>query len=124
MRQRKVVIGLLVVAALSLGLVPSVGNAGPEKAWACAAVWNPVPGGNQCTTTSTIKGGGLYYGTVDVYVNNVKVWFNNSPSCYHFSTLPLPPGPGCKELKDIGPGTVKAVATGSGSFVVVGSRGD
>jgi hypothetical protein len=124
MRQRKVVIGLLVVAALSFGLVPVAGNAGPEKAWACVIVGNPVM--SQCTATATVTGGGLYYGTFKVYLNNnpTPVFTQNTAGCYHFSTVPLlPSGTGCKVLEGIGPGAVRVVAD-PGSVVVLGSRGD
>lgn len=123
MRQRKVVVGLLVLAALGLGLVPAIGTAGPEKAWLCVAVGNPVK--NDCTATALVKGGGLYSGTFKVYLNNspTPVFTQNAPGCYHFSTVPVPSPTGCKVLENIGPGSVRVVAD-PGAVVVLGSRGD
>lgn len=120
MRQRKALVGLLVVAALSLGLVPGTASADP---WACAAAWTPAGATNTCTVVSTVTGGALYRGAVKIYVNNVLKFQSNSPDCYHLSTLPVPPGPGCAEAKNIGPGNVRAESLSPGGFVIVGSRG-
>jgi hypothetical protein len=126
MRQRKIVIGLLVLAALSLGLMPVSSTAGPETAWACAAVYTTVQ--NECTVTGptgATPGGALYHGAVRIYVNNVLKFQQGNPDCYHLSTLPVPPGAGCPEAKELGGAgkLVRAVADSPGAIVIVGSRG-
>lgn len=137
MRQRKMVVGLLMIAAMSIGLVPATGQAAP---WACVAVWNPVVA--ECTAEASTSGGVLYFGTVRVYVDppgpagEFKKYENNRPDCYHLSTLhdrdafgipgyPGIPAPlGCQRMDGVGPGKVRLVATGPGAWAAVGSRGE
>lgn len=125
MRQRRAMIGLLVFAALTLGLVPGGSSAGPESAWACAAA-NPVA--SECTVTGpagATAGGALYNGRVRVFVNNVKVFENLNPGCFHLSTLQVANPLNCPAANDIGGAgkVVKGVALDAGGFIIVGSRG-
>jgi hypothetical protein len=117
---RKVLAGLLVIAALGVTSAPAADPPpDPSRAWLCAAA---NPGLTECTTTTNSTGGAIYCGVVSVIVDGVTIHNNTDPDACHFSTLPLPStGP---EFSGIGPGIVTFKANDAGSFIFGGSRGD